>query len=159
MRLAYRCLHDSTQTLFSYSPKARSAAFSLRFGMQNFVMTFASYIFDTIIGTNFDGFLLMISDLRSSVSKQEIPDNGITNLFELKATHSQLLDRIVGGCFLRGVQWSAGNTLKDLFDLILRFASIIESHHSGTVQEAEAALHLAELVITFDNVMCRFVSL
>ncbi|KIJ50502.1 hypothetical protein M422DRAFT_224566 [Sphaerobolus stellatus SS14] len=157
LRLSYRCLFHSKIPLFPYSSQARSIAFNLRFQMQSFVMAFGNYVFDTIIAGNFDNYLQTISELRSALEEQEMLQNGIANIFELRASHSQLLDRILSGCLLRGVQRQAGDTLKNLFDTILSFGSLIENLYYGRIREGSAAVELSELNATYQSQMHRFI--
>lgn len=161
MRIIYRCTFKSTNPAFTYAPKAQEMLLSLRFQIQAFVTAFVTYAFDSVIGAEFDAYLQRISELRSAVvvdlagsSEDEIP-----NIFVLRDTHSELLDRILRGCLLRTAQRQAGDALREMLELILRFGTLITNLQRGVIKEADGVEDLVELYATFQTQMFFFVSL
>lgn len=162
MRIVYRCMFKSTSPVFSYAPKAEEMLLSLRFQIQAFMTAFVTYVFDSVIGSHFDAYLQRISELRDMVAAADLREHcgrEITNVFALRDSHSELLDRILRGCLLRTVQRAAGGALRELLELILRFGILVTNLRRGVIQEAEAAEDLTELYTLFQTQMLLFVSL
>lgn len=120
-----------------------------------------TYVFDSVIGGNFDAYLRRISELRNTVAAEDFPirsEQEFTSVFALRDSHSELLDRILRGCLLRTPQRVAGDALQELLQLILRLGVLVTNLRRGTVREAAGAEELSELYGLFQTQMLFFVS-
>jgi Gamma tubulin complex component C-terminal len=120
-----------------------------------------AYVFDSVIGGNFDTYLQRISELRDTIAADglaEYSEDELTSVFALRDSHSELLDRILRGCLLRTVQRVAGDALRELLELILRFGVLVTNLRRGAIREAHGAEQLSELYIMFQTQMLFFVS-
>lgn len=120
-----------------------------------------TYVFDSVIGANFNAYLRQVSELRNTVATDDFTNNSereFTSIFALRDSHSELLDCILRGCFLRTPQRAAGDALREILELILRFGALVTNIRRGTVREAAGAEDLSELYGLFQTQMLFLVS-
>ena len=148
--------------VFPYAPLAQDLLVRLRFQIQAFVTALVTYVFDSAIGGNFDKYLRRIAELRDGFVDESLArnrsDHEVTDVFSLAESHSNLLDRILSGCLLRTVQRTAGDALRNLQELVLKFGVLLINVRRGFVQEAQGADDLQELYEAFQQGMFSFVS-
>ncbi|KAF8574120.1 hypothetical protein K439DRAFT_1624581 [Ramaria rubella] len=179
-RIAYRNIHKynspNANPLFAYTPKAHGTLLALRFQMQAFITAFTAYVFDSVIGAEFDAWMLRLESLRqvNAERREGVGDDGndesrsddlepecdaeneITDIFALRDSHSALLDDILSGCLLRSAQRGAGDALRSLFELVLQFGALTMGLQND-VGEVEGAERLAELNVAFQRQICVFI--
>lgn len=135
------------------SKKSHAIAQSLHFQLSTFIFSLSGYIYDSVIGGIFDKYIAQIDQIRDELRKDD--DKKVTgsdsdsntirfnnlNIFMLGESHSRVLDRILKCCLLKkgkgknrrrrqggeggGNGNEAGNVLRDLMDLVLRFGTVL----------------------------------
>jgi len=127
-----------------------------RFVAQTFMNALSGYVFDTVIGGNFDPFLAELTPLRDENGDQQ--SRRFSDVFELAKHHSSLLDDILSACLMRSGQRAAGDLLRQTTEIILEFAVVVGELHRERLQEYEAAPLVADLFSKFKAKMTILVS-
>ena len=119
----------------------------------------SGYIFDTVIGGNFDPFLARLSsgDSGLSISSRNERAFEFSDVFELAQCHSALLDDILNACLLRSGQKGVGDLLRHSLELVLEFTIVVGELHRGRLEEYQAAPLIEDLFQRFRKKMATFV--
>jgi hypothetical protein len=136
--------------IFPTLAQSRKLFLHFRFLAQNFVSALSGYVFDTVIGGNFDPFLVELSSERQEHRR-------FSDVFELAKKHSDLLDDILSACLMRSGQRAAGDLLRQATEIVLEFAVIIAELRRGRLQEYEAAPLVEDSFTKFRNKMAALV--
>ena len=177
VKSVFRMTRLSADPLFPTLAKATKLMHHFLFISQSFVSTLSAYVFDTAIGGNFDPFLEQLaaesrmsqqssaspalSKVRLSVHTGAGPKANaqrLSDVFELAASHSELLDRILTACLLRSGQKAVAELLKQTLELILEFCVIIGELQRGRLKEWEASGMVEDVYKGFKSKMSTFVS-
>jgi hypothetical protein len=123
------------------------------------VSSLSGYIFDTVIGGNFDPFLARLSsgDSGLAISSLNERSSEFADVFELAQCHSALLDDILNACLLRSGQKGVGDLLRHSLELVLEFAVVVGELHRGRLEEYQAAPVIEDLFQRFRTKMATFV--
>lgn len=162
MKSLFRMTNDISNPPFPTLAKPRKMVLHFRFIAQSFITTLSSYVFDTAIGGNFDPFLAQLSSSMSSV-RPEAPSSAarltrFTDVFELAAAHSILLDRIMTACLLRSGQKVVADLLGQALELVLEFCVIVGELQRERLKEYEAEEMVEGVYVKFRAKMATFVS-
>jgi hypothetical protein len=141
--------------IFPTLAQARKLFLHFRFLAQSFVNALSGYVFDTVIGGNFDPFLAELSSKHNEGGNRE--HRRFSDVFELAKRHSDLLDDILSACLMRSGQRAAGDLLRQTTEIILEFAVIIAELRRGRLQEYEAAPMVEDSFTKFRNKMAALV--
>jgi hypothetical protein len=118
----------------------------------------SSYVFDTVIGGNFNPFLEEL-DPRGNEDDARRTQQRFSDVFELAKRHSSLLDDILSACLMRSGQRAAGDLLRQATEIILEFAVVIGELRRGRLKEYEVAPLVEVLFGKFKAKMVTLVGL
>ena len=147
VRILFRVTRTSSDLVFPYDSRAQGILIHFRFAAQSFLASFASYVYDTAIGGNFDAFLSRIASAESSPDLSA--ENYFADVFSLMQRHSRVLDDILSACLLRTVQKTVREVLEAVLATIVDFAVLIGNTRSGHIPTTKAAANVEELFILF----------
>lgn len=158
----FRMTRPSSDPLFQTLSQSQKLLLHFRFIAQSFVATLSSYVFDTAIGGNFDPFLEQLSSSSSYESNSaQAPSDPrpprFSDVFELEAAHSMVLDRILTAILLRSGQKAVGDLLRQALELVLEFCVIAGELQRERLKEYEAAVMMEDVYGKFKEKMSRFV--
>lgn len=137
--------------IFPTLTQARKLSLHFRFLAQSFINALSGYVFDTVIGGNFDPFLAELDHDHNEDGSQK--HQRFSDVFELAKRHSDLLDDILSACLMRSGQRAAGDLLRQATEIVLEFAVIIAELRRGRLQEYEAAPMVEDSFAKFRNKM------
>ncbi|KAF9448213.1 gamma-tubulin complex, DGRIP91/SPC98 component protein [Macrolepiota fuliginosa MF-IS2] len=146
-----RMMRCTITPVFPTLASARKLALHFRFVAQSFVNALSGYVFDTVIGGNFDPFLAELVPNHKEDDNQE--HRRFSDVFELAKRHSDLLDDILSACLMRSGQRAAGDLLRQATEIVLEFAVVIGELRRGRLQEYEAAPMVEDAFAKFRNKM------
>ncbi|KXN90824.1 hypothetical protein AN958_03478 [Leucoagaricus sp. SymC.cos] len=142
-----RMIRSMEAPIFPTLAQARKQTLHFRFIAQSFMDALSGYVFDTVIGGNFDPFL---SELLPRRDEDGTPQHRrFSDIFELAQRHSSLLDDILSACLMRSGQRAAGDLLRQTIEIVLEFAVVIGELRRGRSQEYEAAPMVQDLYEKF----------
>lgn len=153
--------------LFPTFSASRKLLLHFRFVAQSFVSALSSYVFDTVIGGNFDFFFARLSgQISDPPSSSTTPDkegapyhqHRFSDVFELAEAHSSLLDSILSACLLRSGQRAMSDLLRQALEIVLELAIVIGELHRERIQEYQAGPMVEELYNKFRAKMALLVS-
>lgn len=141
-----------------------------RFHTHTFVSVLTSYVFDTVVRTNFDAFNLKLRTIeelhymrqrewnqlntaRPGSSHQQEPPKPAADIFEVMGDHSKMLDKILGGCMLRTQQRAISDVVEDILSIILLLGSLVRDFKRHALSEEDATAQLQKLHTTFERKM------
>lgn len=127
---------------------ARKLTLHFRFIAQSFINALSGYVFDTVIGGNFNPFLAELVPAREDGTQKQ---RRFSDVFELAKRHSDLLDDTLSACLMRSGQRAAGDLLRQTTEIVLDFAVIIGELRRGRLQEYEAAPMVEDSFTKFRN--------
>lgn len=130
-------IRSTSAPVFPTLGSARKLTLHFRFVAQTFINALSGYVFDTVIGGNFDPFLAELTPLQDGSGSQQ--SRRFSDIFELAKHHSSLLDDILSACLMRSGQRAAGDLLRQTTEIVLEFAIVIGELRRGRLQEYEAA--------------------
>jgi hypothetical protein len=116
----------------------------------------SGYVFDTVIGGNFNPFL---AELNSHHDGDGTPHRRFSDVFELARHHSSLLDDILSACLMRSGQRAAGDLLRNVTEIVLEFAVVLGELSRTRLQEYQAVPMVEDLFTKFRTKMATLVSL
>jgi len=149
-------IRSTSAPIFPTLVPVQKLTLHFRFVAQTFMNALCGYVFDTVIGGNFDPFLAELTPLRGENGDQQ--PRRFSDVFELAKHHSSLLDDILSACLMRSGQRAAGDLLRQTTEIILEFAVVVGELHRGRLQEYEAAPKVADLFSKFKAKMTILVS-
>ncbi|KAF5351850.1 hypothetical protein D9756_007722 [Leucocoprinus leucothites] len=138
-----RILRSITAPIFPTLTPARKLTLHFRFVAQSFMNALSSYVFDTVIGGNFNPFLAELVLHHNEDGTQQ--QRRFSDVFELAKRHSNLLDDILSACLMRSGQRAAGDLLRQTTEIVLEFSVLIGELRRGRLQEYEAASLVEDL--------------
>lgn len=141
--------------IFPTLSQSRKLFLHFRFLAQSFISALSGYVFDTVIGGNFDPFLAELSSGHNEGEHHE--HRRFSDVFELAKRHSDLLDEILSACLMRSGQRAAGDLLRQTTEIALEFAVVIAELRRGRLQEYEAAPMVEDSFKRFRNKMTALV--
>lgn len=150
----FRLTRTTALPLFPTLSSSRALLLHFRFAAHSFLSTLSTHIYDTVIGGNFDAFLLRITACR------ETPDapSGFRDVFALAECHSSVLDDILSGCLLRSSQRPAGDLLRGTLEVVLEFCVLVGDLKDGRKAEYQASPVLEALYASFRKKVSALVS-
>ena len=145
-----------------------------RFHLHAFLSVLTSYVFDTVIGANFNAFnlkLRSIEDLHrtrqrewneASVDPSTFGSNQecskpAADIFEVMEEHSKMFDKILGGCMLRTQQRAISDVLEDILSVVLLLGSLVRDFKRRALSEENATAQLLKLHNAFERKMITLV--
>lgn len=164
----------SSKPIFETLVKYKKMMFHFRLVAQLFLSSLSAYVFDTVIGGNFDPFIERLAATASaaaplpiygSVSPPstsapylQLATRRFSDVFSLSQSHSELLDNILSACLLRSGQREVGDILRQALELVLEFSVAIGERHRGRLEEYEAGPMVEDIYLKFRAKMMMFVS-
>ena len=132
LRLIFVTKQLSISAMYSRR-STRSTGVESRFRIEAtyFVNTVADYFFHSVIATSWVKFWDRITDLEGRLAAvdgfDQIRDN--ESVFSIRALHENMLDSMRLGLLVRYKQRDVAQILMQIFELILRFARLLEEKH------------------------------
>ncbi|KAG8814874.1 hypothetical protein FRC17_000938 [Serendipita sp. 399] len=138
-----------------------------RFQTHAFISILTSYVFDTVIGAQFDGFMTRLDEIdhmhdarRRERNEREDEDldlqdtlKPVADVFEIMADHSRTLDKILGGCLLRIQQRAISEVLQDILSTVLLLGCLVRDLKRKALSQEDAATQLQKLYVSFERKM------
>ncbi|XP_006457353.1 hypothetical protein AGABI2DRAFT_79403 [Agaricus bisporus var. bisporus H97] len=151
----HRMARSVVTPIFPTLTQSRKLFLHFRFLAQSFISALSGYVFDTVIGGNFDPFLAELSSGHNEGEHHE--HRRFSDVFELAKRHSDLLDEILSACLMRSGQRAAGDLLRQTTEIALEFAVVIAELQRGRLQEYEAAPMVEDSFKRFRNKMAALI--
>lgn len=123
-----------------------------RYNASIFVSALSEYLFDVAIGAHFDAFLE-----RLELSSQDDGDSSFSDIFALATGHAYMLDDVLSACLLRSTQRTAGDTLRQILEIVLQFAVLVGELKRGRSREYEGSMAIDKLHRSFRKRMVALV--
>ncbi|KAJ3560581.1 hypothetical protein NP233_g10743 [Leucocoprinus birnbaumii] len=150
-----RILRSTTTPIFPTLVSTRKLTLHFRFVAQSFMNALSGYVFDTVIGGNFDPFLDELTLRRNEDGSQS--QRRFSDVFELAKRHSNLLDDILSACLMRSGQRAAGDLLRQTTEIVLEFSIVIGELRRDRLKEYEAAPLVEDLYGKFRAKMATLI--
>ncbi|KAF8639530.1 hypothetical protein AX17_001435 [Amanita inopinata Kibby_2008] len=162
IKAVHRMSRSPSKPLFQTLAKSRKLLLHFRFVAQSFVANLSAYVFDIVIGGNFDPFIGRLTATAAAASstppspssptvaarplpRPEATRERFRDVFSLSNDHSELLDNILSACLLRSGQREVGDILRQSLELVLEFSVVVGELHRGRLEEYQAAPMIDEL--------------